>query len=109
MGKLLVQNLRDVDIICRYGGDEFVILLPETDKEMAAGAAEKILQAVRAYPFKNIDNPEHQLPVTISVGVSTLERGGTEDELIKSADAALYRAKSLGRNRIAALPSRVEA
>ena len=109
MGKLLVQNLREVDIICRYGGDEFVILLPETDKEMAAGAAEKILQAVRAYPFKNIDNPEHQLHVTISVGVSTLEPGGTEDELIKSADAALYRAKSLGRNRISAPPPRVEA
>ena len=101
LGRLLVENLRDVDIICRFGGDEFVLLLPETDADMAARTGDKILEAVRSHSFQSIDNPEQKLPVTISLGVSTLEPGGSEDDLIKSADAALYRAKSCGRNRMA--------
>jgi diguanylate cyclase (GGDEF)-like protein/PAS domain S-box-containing protein len=101
LGKLIVQSLRDVDIVCRYGGDEFVILLPETDAPMAQRTAEKILDAVRNHHINNLDNPEERLTVTVSVGVSTLDPGTTEEDLIRAADSALYKAKTSGRDRLA--------
>jgi diguanylate cyclase (GGDEF)-like protein/PAS domain S-box-containing protein len=105
LGKVLAQNLRDADIVCRYGGDEFVILLPETDAAMAQRTARKLLEAVRSHHFKNLDNPEECLAVTVSVGVSTLGSGASEDDLIRSADSALYKAKTLGRDRVAVNPT----
>jgi diguanylate cyclase (GGDEF)-like protein len=102
LARLLVENLRETDIVCRYGGDEFVILLPETDSEMAGKTADKLLRAVQDHAFRSLDNPEDRLPVTISIGRSTLEPGATEDDLLRAADGALYRAKSMGKNQVMA-------
>ena len=104
LGALFIQNLRDVDVVCRYGGDEFVILLPESDSVMASRTAQKLLEASQSHPFRNLDNPEQTLAVTLSVGVSTLQPGENEEELLRSADAALYRAKKLGKNRLEVTP-----
>lgn len=93
------QNLRDIDLLGRYGGDEFVALLPENDLNGARIAAERLRQCVAEAP---VDTDRGPLSVTISLGVAAL----TDDEpdmatLINQADAALYRAKNAGRNRVA--------
>ncbi len=105
LGTILLNNLREADCVCRYGGDEFVILLPDVDGERALHIAEKLLLAVREHEFKLLDSPEEVLPVSLSLGVSTLEGDQDEDAFLKAADAALYRAKKLGRNRCEYLAS----
>jgi len=100
LGKLFIENVRDVDVVCRYGGDEFVLLLPETDKSMACSLAEKLLTAIRTHPFRVLDGSMDRLPVTVSIGVSTLLPEETGEELLHAADAAMYRAKSRGKNRV---------
>lgn len=98
VGKIFRSSLRDHDVVCRYGGDEFVVLFPETDLPMAKTAAEKLLRAVRGYSFRLADDPTKVLNLTFSLGLSSLKPGMRDDDLLKSADEALYRAKSKGRN-----------
>jgi two-component system cell cycle response regulator len=100
LGKLFLASTREVDVVCRYGGDEFVILLPETSLDMARQTAEKICQSVSSHAFRNLDNPAITLPVTLSVGVSALGGEQNEEEFLRRADEALYEAKKLGRNRV---------
>ena len=100
LGKLFIANVRDVDVVCRYGGDEFVLLLPETDRSMVCSLAEKLLAAVRSHSFCTLDSPMDRLPVTVSIGVSTLLPDETGEDLLHAADAAMYRAKSRGKNRV---------
>lgn len=90
--------LRPYDRIGRYGGEEFLVVLPASDVEQAAGVAERIRAAVAAGPVRT---PTTQLPVSASLGVAEA-RGEQVDmqALIASADAALYRAKQGGRNRV---------
>lgn len=93
--RLLKRNLRAEDEVVRYGGDEFVMILPETDQDGAEIVAEKIRAAVASYPFS-------QNHLTVSLGVVYCE-GAMEispDSLIAMADQALYQAKTAGRNRI---------
>jgi diguanylate cyclase (GGDEF)-like protein len=91
-----LHNLRKVDIVCRFGGDEFALLLPETSADKAITAAEKLRAKVAACEFPGVARP-----VTVSVGIASCpQHGRTRDELIKSADAALYSAKQAGRNRV---------
>jgi len=97
-GRLLRSLCRREDIPCRYGGEEFVMLLPECDIDCAKARAITINQATAELQVK------HQnltlSPVTASIGVATFPDHGLDiNELIKAADAALYRAKALGRNR----------
>ena len=97
-GKLLRSLCRREDIPCRYGGEEFVMLLPECDIECAKIRAIAINQATAELQVKhqNLDLAR----VTASIGVATFPDHGLDiNELIKAADAALYRAKALGRNR----------
>jgi two-component system, cell cycle response regulator len=92
-------NLRTVDILGRYGGEEFLILLPETQHNKALEAADRIRKQVEAMVLPASKGP---LKLTISAGVATLDLEAPVplDELVKNADDALYGAKAAGRNRV---------
>jgi diguanylate cyclase (GGDEF)-like protein len=90
------QQLRKIDVVCRYGGEEFAILLSQTNPQHALAVAEKLRRLVESWQFPGVPRP-----VTISAGVATFpDHGTTRDELVKSADAGLYAAKQGGRNRV---------
>jgi diguanylate cyclase (GGDEF)-like protein len=92
--------VREVDLVGRYGGEEFSILLPETDREGGETAAEWIRAVVADSPCESAGN---MLSVTISLGVAALKHGEMSlDELLQTADRALYRAKLGGRNQVCA-------
>lgn len=100
VAQVLKNNLRASDILCRYGGEEFVLLLPESDLDHALLAAEKLRRAVaaEALPIGHGMSCGH---VTISIGVAACpENGERESELLHQADRALYGAKQAGRNRV---------
>jgi diguanylate cyclase (GGDEF)-like protein len=88
---------RGSDMVFRYGGEEFTVVLSNTEIDGAALLAERIRKAIAAVPIV-ID--DFEIPVTVSIGVSTLETGDTSASLINRADAALYDAKTAGRNRV---------
>ena len=93
---ILGQQLRKSDVISRYGGEEFAIITPETAAESAQAVAEKLRQIVESWHFPGVARR-----VTISAGVAEFPtQGSTRDELVKSADDALYLAKQSGRNRV---------
>ncbi len=95
IGSILKANLRSVDLVGRYGGEEFIILLPNTNKIAAKSVIEKIRRII-----ENTDLLCEKNPVTISCGISNFpEHGYFEDELIEKADQALYHAKETGRNK----------
>ena len=101
VSRLFSQHLRKPDVLCRFGGEEFAILLPETTGESALAAAEKLRQIVAGYPFPGIPRP-----VTFSAGVAEFPRNGrTRDELVQAADAALYSSKQSGRDRVQQAPA----
>jgi two-component system cell cycle response regulator len=95
----LRRNIRGVDLPCRFGGEEFVVLMPDTDYRQAQGVAERVRMAVAERGF---DTPElRPLNVTCSVGVALNEHlVDTPEMILKRADVALYRAKREGRNRV---------
>ena len=96
----LRQNIRPMDVACRPGGEEFLVILPETPGDMAFAAAERVRRAVAACEFSVLGNSRH-VDVTISAGVSSLlGPHDTMAELLNRADTALYQAKSAGRNRV---------
>jgi diguanylate cyclase (GGDEF)-like protein len=99
---IMKGELRHDDIPSRYGGEEFVVLLPEVTKEDAARIAEKIRRAIEAHQFTNLGGPPGTVVrITISGGVSAfLIDGNRSTEVLASADQALYLAKERGRNRI---------
>lgn len=98
----LATNVRAVDLPCRFGGEEFVVIMPETAVEDAHRIAERIRGYVASAPFKVLDGRE-ELQVTVSIGVAgTQGAGDTAEALLKRADAALYDAKQAGRNRVIA-------
>lgn len=95
----LKRNIRGVDLACRFGGEEFVVLMPDTDILQAEAVAERVRQAVAERPFDV--GGARPLFVTVSVGVALNESGAdTPESIIKRADVALYRAKREGRNRV---------
>jgi two-component system cell cycle response regulator len=96
----LRQNVRPMDVVCRPGGEEFLVILPETAGDLAYAAAERVRRSV-ASPAFSVLNDSRQVSVTISAGVSSLlGANDTMAELLSRADAALYQAKSGGRNRV---------
>ncbi len=95
----LAANLRPTDLVARFGGEEFVILFPDTDVQMAMRAADRVREAVAAEALAMPDGTA--LPrVTISMGVAQLEPRQSVPDLLKTADFAMYRAKQAGRNRV---------
>jgi diguanylate cyclase (GGDEF)-like protein len=97
--KIMIDIMRKVDLVGRYGGEEFVVIMPHTDLAGALRAAERVRAAVEEKHFEGLPAAG---ALTISIGVTTLfENVGTDiDGLIKAADEALYRAKANGRNRV---------
>jgi two-component system cell cycle response regulator len=92
-------RIRREDIFARYGGEEFALLLPEVDPPGALLMAEKVRKLVEQHPFR-FDN--QVIPVTVSVGLATLQANQDCAELIRAADTRLYQAKDGGRNRVVA-------
>ncbi len=97
---VIKKCIRDVDIFCRYGGEEFVVILPQTPQIEVTRIGERIRQQVEAAGFSGGDNiPE--LKVTVSVGVTSFpENGKPHEEILSIADQALYRAKGAGKNLV---------
>lgn len=96
VSSLFHQQLRKIDVVCRYGGEEFAILLSQTDPHHAVGVAEKLRKLVVEWQFPGVPQP-----VSISAGVASFpDHGTSRDELVKAADAGLYAAKQAGRNCI---------
>jgi diguanylate cyclase len=99
LGNLLRAQLRSEDVVCRYGGEEFTMILPEASHDATQARAESLREAA-AQLIVNLRGQTLER-VTISVGVSSFpEHGVTADALLRAADAALYRAKESGRNRV---------
>jgi len=100
---LIRETIRPSDIPSRYGGEEFLLILPETTSENAVIVAERLRQKVGTYPFEISCLKEKNPPFTISIGVCAFPgRGRSVEELITLADTALYQAKKEGKNRVVA-------
>ncbi len=96
----LVRGLREGDIAFRQGGEEFVVLLPGADHGVALGIAERLRASVAGTPMPSRAGP---LDVSASIGLATLRDGDSPERLLARADAAMYRAKQAGRNRVEAV------
>lgn len=100
VARLLKRSIREIDLVGRYGGEEFAVLLPDTPREGALQVAERIRAAVDTHVFKAYDESVH---VTVSIGVAGFPKDAkTGQGLIDEADRALYGAKEKGRNRVCA-------
>ncbi len=106
IAKAVKENIRKIDVPCRYGGEEFILILPDTDKSAAVVVAEKIRKLIEAMPFRN-EQAQPNGRLTVSIGVATYpEDGKTSNQLIENVDRNLYAAKQTGRNKVVAiLPS----
>ena len=94
------RGVRDIDMICRYGGEEFVIVMPDADVDVAVNVAERVRLFVAQDPFP-ISSANESLEITISIGVATTrDPTETPESLIARADEALYAAKAKGRNTV---------
>ena len=98
----LATNVRAVDLPCRMGGEEFVVVMPGAGLDDAQMVAERIRRDIAAAPFRVMGGKE-QLTVTISIGVAeTTGDGDTPEGLLKRADEGVYEAKAGGRNKVVA-------
>ncbi len=100
VAQTIVKNIRKSDTLARYGGDEFVMILPELDKVQSKALAEKLCEVIRntKVPRKRT---ARRINLTVSLGIATFPFDGrNEEELLHKADEALYRAKDLGRNAV---------
>jgi diguanylate cyclase (GGDEF)-like protein len=107
-GRILTDQARETDLVIRYGGEEFIVLLPHTDTRRAMTVAERIRRATLSRTFTADEAP---LKLTVSCGVATYPsnpRIGDEADLVRAADEALYAAKHAGRNRCAADPASLQ-
>ncbi|MBV9521914.1 MAG: diguanylate cyclase, partial [Alphaproteobacteria bacterium] len=98
------HHVRSFDLVGRYGGEEFLVLMPETNLQAALVVAERLRLAIAEAPFI-LSELGKELPVTVSIGVATtLEHGDSPTDLLRRADEALYAAKNGGRNRVESWP-----
>ncbi|MBA3074488.1 MAG: GGDEF domain-containing protein [Anaerolineae bacterium] len=102
--KLLLTHVRDADIACRFGGDEFVLVMPGASQKVTMVRAELLCEHVRQMQFTYMNRT--QSDVTVSIGVSSFPKNGSTGELVlKSADTALFQAKEQGRDRVVGVVS----
>jgi len=103
IGQILMKHSRGINVVSRYGGDEFAVLLVETSKSGARLYADRIRQVVATFPFS------HGKSVTASFGVASLpdDEATTSEELFRAADEALYGAKRAGKNQVVAAMTKV--
>src|ERR1051326_1838989 len=96
---LLSDAVRSIDIVARFGGEEFVVILPQTGPEGGMVFAERLRHRIAEQEF---DVPGRELRLTVSIGLATFPAAGTTtaDDLLARADEALYRAKTEGRNQV---------
>ena len=101
IAQILMKHSRGINVVSRYGGDEFAVLLVETSKAGARLYADRIREVVAKYPFS------HGKVITSSFGVASLpdDEAATAEDLFRAADEALYAAKRAGKNQVAATPS----
>ncbi|HUJ16413.1 MAG TPA: diguanylate cyclase [Nitrospirota bacterium] len=97
LAKMLGENVRETDTVARFGGEEFVIVMPDTHLDGAGYHAEVLRKKVEARPFPGPDGP---VRMTVSIGVAAYVSGSPSQEVLRSADRALYEAKEGGRNRV---------
>lgn len=97
IARSLQSNLRDSDFIARFGGEEFVVLMPETSAEEAKFVADKLRKKIEESPFNFKKEP---VQITISFGISEFSQGESLEEVFQRADKALYKAKENGRNQV---------
>jgi diguanylate cyclase (GGDEF)-like protein len=102
LGRVLQRATRSVDVVARYGGEEFMIALPETTYDGALAFAERLRERIEEHSFRS-GAQQPPVKLTASIGIATFPAPGVDDleALLASADAALYRAKHKGRNRVA--------
>jgi diguanylate cyclase (GGDEF)-like protein len=94
LAQFVLKKVRAGDILCRWGGEEFTVVLPEAGRDVTSGRAEQLVAEVREF------RPSGLPPVTVSIGSAVFpEDGGSAASLLRAADAALYRAKARGRDR----------
>ena len=97
---VLSEKIREIDFIGRYGGEEFVVFLPEADKKAALKAGERLRECIENTVFKVYDE---KLRITVSIGLSTFPSSSADkDNLVENADKALFKAKKAGRNKVVA-------
>ena len=100
--KRIAANVRGLDLACRYGGEEFVVVMPDTDLAFAYSISERLRQSIETTPVK-ISRAPGALNITISIGIAKTEgENDTAQLLLHRADQALYRAKRSGRNKVVA-------
>ncbi len=97
---ILRNTFREVDIVARWGGEEFIILLPQTDKEAARKSAERVLKKISNFKFPSVPDKK----ITVSIGIASVPSPKIDsgEKLINASDLAMYDAKKKGRNRIEA-------
>lgn len=101
LANILKANVREIDMVGRYGGEEFIVILPEADKEEAREIAERIRLKVERYQFINGKSRSNEKKLTLSLGVtSCFQESISPEGLIYKVDQALYQAKRKGRNRV---------
>ena len=93
--------IRGVDVMCRLGGEEFIIVMPDTGLDVAGRVAERVRQIVGSAAFP-IDKGGREIPVTVSIGLAERRNGREAETMMKRADRALYRSKAQGRNCVSA-------
>jgi diguanylate cyclase (GGDEF)-like protein len=99
LGSFLKRQIRGGDIACRYGGDEFLLLLPEAPLEITRQRAEKLREGIQHIQVRH--QGKLLEAVTLSLGVAAFPEHGQEiEEVVRAADAALYHAKQAGRNQV---------
>ncbi|MFW6297441.1 MAG: diguanylate cyclase [Desulfosalsimonas sp.] len=100
LGTLISESIRQMDTAYRYGGEEFTVILPETNPKDAVTVSERIMVAMKD---KNPAPKENSAPITLSIGVTRYNPGETLTEFVRRADRAMYMSKEKGRNRISLL------